>query len=293
MIDGKRSFFHRIVLPVLIVSLSLGGRVVAQGNTNAVTEFKGAVKSATPRGLIVTRDDGTEINVMLPDEAPSLQFIANVKPAFLSKGAFVRFNGTFMANGQATEPIKRVEFFQPVSMKQLNGHQKERFTAGIHVDRHADDGSPIAKALVVGMLVGITDDAIMVQAGKVPLQVPLAADVKLVLNINNLSMVQEGDPVKVSGFYQPPNETLVKADTIMISPTRVYGDGDDAKPKRKTRAELAAERAAEKAAKTQSAKTAEIPARKRRRGGRVVIARANTHSFGTRRRSRIRCRCGR
>ena len=45
----------------------------------------------------------------------------------------------------------------------------------------------------------------MLQTGVRPLQIPLAPQV-FEICYNSLSLAQEGDPVSVSGFYQPPDE---------------------------------------------------------------------------------------
>lgn len=251
---NMKSTSFRSIAFLAVVSVSLFGQTASgQGGSNMVTEFSGTLKSVTRNGLIVTREDGTDVTVMSPDTPTGIQFVADAKPAFLTRGTLVRFTGTFMANGQATQPISRVEAFQPVNLKLVKGHFAERFTPGVHKDRHGEKDAAVAKVSVVGALMGLTDTGIMVQAGKVPVQAPLASDAKLMLNVNNFSLAQAGDPVKVSGFYQPPNETLVKADSILINPTRVYGDVDNSKPKRKTRAEIAAEKAAEKAAMAETA----------------------------------------
>ncbi len=75
----------------------------------------------------------------------------------------------------------------------------------------------------------------MVQAGKTQVRVQLATDAKFELRFNNLSLAQEGDPVSVAGFYQPPDETKVKADRITITTDRVYGEPEEQTPKRRGR----------------------------------------------------------
>lgn len=247
------SAFRFIALLAILSSIFTGRIALGQGGSNMVTEFSGTLKSVTRNGVMVTRDDGTDVTVMSPDTPTGIRFVADAKPAFLTRGTLVRFSGTFMANGQATEPISRVEAFQPVNPKLVKGHVAQQFIPGVHKDRHGEKDATVAKVIVVGALMGLTETGIMVQAGNVSVQAPLASDVKLMLNVNNFSLAQEGDPVKVSGFYQPPNETLVKAESILVNPTRVYGEADDGKPKRKTRAEILAERAAEKAAKADAA----------------------------------------
>jgi hypothetical protein len=61
----------------------------------------------------------------------------------------------------------------------------------------------------------------------------LSPEAKIGLVYNNLSLAQQGDPVTVSGFHQPPDETQVIAENITIRPERVYGEAEE-NPRRRT-----------------------------------------------------------
>ena len=88
---------------------------------------------------------------------------------------------------------------------------------------------------MVGALVALDAAGIMaVQAGNRPVRVQLAPDTEFELRVNNLSFAQEGDAVSVAGFYQPPDETKVKADRVTITTDRVYGEPNIV-PKRASR----------------------------------------------------------
>jgi hypothetical protein len=208
----------------------------AQGGQNMVTEFKGALKSFQRGVLLVTKDDGTEMMVQPPDDVSKFQFVATAKPAFLTRGILVRFSGTFNQAGVPQAPISRVEVFQPITGK-VPGHTRERFIPGVYPERSARNQppQPIAKYDVVGALVGLDASGIMaVQAGKRPVRVQLTPDTTLELRVNNLSLAQEGDAVSVAGFYQPGDETKVKADRVTITTDRIYGEPGD-QPKRAPR----------------------------------------------------------
>ena len=73
-----------------------------------------------------------------------------------------------------------------------------------------------------------------VQAGKRPVRVQLTPDTKLELRVNNLSLAKEGDTVTVAGFYQPADETKVKADRVIITTDRVFGEPDERRPPRRS-----------------------------------------------------------
>ncbi len=206
--------------------------VVGQDGANMVTEFKGKLKSFKRGAVVVTRDDDVEVTVMPPDEASDFVFIAEAKPAFLRQGMLVRFTGTFNPEGVATSPIGMVEIFQPV-MGRVAGHMREKFTPGVH-GAPQEAGAAFAEVGVVGAVVGMDATAMMVQAGQIPVRAPLAQDVKFEIRFNNLSLAQEGDVVNVSGFYNEPDDTKVKAERITIKVDRVYGEAPE-KPVRASR----------------------------------------------------------
>ena len=209
------------------------------GNQNMVTEFKGKLKSFQRGILVVTRDDDTEMMVQLPDDASAFQFVATAKPAFLKRGTMVRFDGTFNQAGVPMSPVKSVEVFQPITGK-VPGHSRQNFIPGVHADRRAANQPPqaVAKYKVVGALMGLDASGIMmVQAGGRPVRVQLAPDATFEIRFNTLTLAQEGDPVSVAGFYQPPDETKVKAERVTITTDRVYGEpvADTRTSRRRTR----------------------------------------------------------
>ncbi len=204
-----------------------------QGGQNMVTQFKGALKSFQRGVLLVTKDDGTEVMVQPPDDMSKFQFVATAKPAFLARGALVRFAGTFNQAGVPQSPVTRVEVFQPMAGK-VPGHLRERFVPGVYADRQSQN-QPIADCKVVGALIALDASGIMaVQAGNRPVRVQLAPDAEFELRVNNLSLAQEGDAVSVAGFYQPPDETRVKADRVTVTTDRIYGEPNNV-PKRTSR----------------------------------------------------------
>jgi hypothetical protein len=228
-------------------------------NANEVTNFKGTLKGIQRGVLSVTREDGTDVFVQPPDEITGFTFVATAKPAFLQRGQMVRFSGAFGPTGIAVAPIDKVEIFQPVPAQRLKGHAREQFLPGVYpADRGAvKQPAAMAKYNVVGALMGVNAAGVMiVQAGKTSLQVPLAQDVTFQLRYNNLNLAQEGDPVSVAGFFQPPDDTKVKAERITITPDRIYGEPTEQPPPRRSRSrrEEAKEKAA--AAKAEAEKAA-------------------------------------
>lgn len=236
--------FDTFLFAVIVVGFFAADASIAQppantptANANMVTEFKGALKSFQRGVMLVSRDDGTEVMVQPPEDLTRFQFIATAKPAFLQRGMLVRFQGTFNQAGVSLSPVTKVELFQPISGK-VAGHARQQYIPGVYPEQH-EQNQPlpaVATCDIVGAVTGLDPSGLLlVQAGKQPVRVQLSPDVTFELRLNNLSLAQEGDPVNVAGFYQPPDDTKVKADRVTITTDRVYGEPTDEPPKRTAR----------------------------------------------------------
>ncbi|MCO8120446.1 hypothetical protein NHH03_01760 [Stieleria sp. TO1_6] len=195
--------------------------------SNEVTNFTGKLKGFQRGLVIVEKDDGTEAMVMPPDQISSFQFVAKASPAFLQRGMLVRLTGNFGPGGVPLEPIAKITLFQQVDLRSIKGRAKDQFTPGIHGDpKPGNPNQPMTgKLTIVGSLIGVTPNGILaLQAGRMPIQVPVNADTELEVRYNNLSLAKEGDKVTVAGFYQAPNENQVKAERITVTTDRVYGE---------------------------------------------------------------------
>ena len=245
LIAPHRSFF---VIGMMLLSTVTATELAAQAPgfgapsttpANEIAEFKGKLKGMRRGVVLVEKEDGTQAMVALPDAITSFQFVAKATPAFLQRGMLVRFSGTFGPTGLPVAPISKVTLFQPVDLRSVQGRAKEQFTPGVHSDANRGNRQPMmtGKLTIVGRLIGLAPGGIMaVQAGKVPVRVPVDQNTQLEVRYNNLTLAQEGDPVSVTGFYQPPNVNQIKADRITVTTDRVYGEykGEaDKKSKRK------------------------------------------------------------
>ncbi|MEM6363861.1 MAG: hypothetical protein AAF745_05500 [Planctomycetota bacterium] len=197
------------------------------GAANEVTEFKGTLKSVRGVMMTVTRDDGTDVLVQLPDDPSSLTLVAKAMPAYLKRGMLVRFDTVIGPSGQPTQPVSKLVVFAPINLNSLPGHRRDPFQPGIHPKDRNQRGKSrfMGPATVVGNLMMVTPQGgLALQIGKQPFQTMVAPDAKIELQINNLSLAKPGDSVKVAGFYQPPVDTRVKGDRITVMPDRVYGE---------------------------------------------------------------------
>lgn len=193
---------------------------------NEITNFNATLKGMRGGLVVVEKEDGTEAFVAPPDLISSFQFVAKATPAFLQRGMLMRFTANFGPGGVPLGPVDKVTLFQPVDQRSLQGHAKQQFTPGVYPDAKPGDRNQAmtGKITIVGRFMGLSPGMLAVQAGKVPVRVPVTDDTQLEVRYNNLLLAQEGDPVTVSGFYQPPNENQVKADRVTITTDRVYGE---------------------------------------------------------------------
>ncbi len=244
LVEGLFNMFRQTVSSVFLSVVALvcfAVPVNGQGlpaASNMVTEFKGKLKGFQRGVLVIERADGKEALVQLPDDLSSFQFVADAKPAFLKRGTMVRFTGEFSPNGTPSSPIDKVEVFQAINGR-VAANMRERFVPGVYPPRGRElQLQPTAKYNIVGGLIGIAPSGMMmVQAGKRQIRVQLAKEAKFEIRFNNLALAQEGDPVSVAGFYQPPDDTKVKADRVTITTERVYGEPVAQTPRRRGRAE--------------------------------------------------------
>lgn len=196
-------------------------------NQGIVINVDGKLKGFEQGLLIVTRDDGSEVLVKPPEDVHQFQFVAEASARFLQQGMLVRFNGSFNKAGVAQSPISNVELFQPINGK-MPGNIRKQYSPGVYVDpadARNPSGNGIAKCDVVGTLMGIDSSGVMsVRAGKVPVQIPLVQNAKFKIRYNNLALAKPGDEISVSGFYNPPDETKIVAQTVTVTTDRVYGE---------------------------------------------------------------------
>jgi len=214
------------------------GGVPGGAPANEVTEFKGKLKGVRGNILTVTREDDVDCLVMFPEELNALEFVAQALPAYLRRGMPIRFATTLGPTGMPLTPVDKLEVIAPVNLKSIANSQKMRYTPGVNsADRHSKPkrGPMTGKVYVVGSLVMLSPNGqLAVQAGNVPVQTMVAPDAKVEIRANSLALAQAGDTVTVAGFYQPPDDTKVKAERIVVTTDRVYGETPP-KPERKSR----------------------------------------------------------
>jgi hypothetical protein len=217
---------------VLPLAPANGQGVASNVTFDTVIEVKGTLKSAQRNSIILTREDGEDVTVMLHEDPTMLKFIAEAKPAFLRPQMLVRVTANLGPGAMPTAPVDRVEIFQPIQAARLPNSVKQNYTVGIHSADHAkpnpQQGFIPGKYTIVGMIAGMDPAGIYISTGgRARIPIPLVQDAKIALLYNNLSLAQPGDPVSVKGFHQPPDETKVIGADISIRPERIFGEAVD------------------------------------------------------------------
>ena len=204
---------------------------------DTVIEFKGKLKDSQRNLMVVTREDGTDVTVKLHDDPTRLRFVADAKLAYLRPQMMARTTVNLGPAGAPVSPADLIELFQPLPPEALAGVAKESFTPGVYSASHEKPNPQLGfvpgNYQVVGMIVGMDNKGIYLNTGRGPMPIPLSPEAKIGLVYHNLSLAQQGDPVTVTGFHQPPDETQVLANSVTIRPDRVYGEAEE-NPRRRT-----------------------------------------------------------
>jgi hypothetical protein len=244
---------------VALALLCLLGQTAAQDLFDTAIEVRGKLKEVRRNIMIVTREDGTDVSVLMDADPTKLLFSAEAGPQAFHPRMLVRVEAMFGPTGQPVMPITTVELFQPFQAAQGRAPRREDYLPGIYPTDNrpqAPGGFQPGSYRVIGSIVGMAAGGIMVNAGQTRLALPIATEAKWLIRYHDLSLAQPGDPVHVVGFHQPPDETQVKAGTIRIEVDRVIGAGVAAteKGKRRTR------RSKEEAPPAAEAPAGEVPA---------------------------------
>ncbi len=242
IISGTQYRAIMLVLLGLTIVCGYGQLLLAEELFDTVIEVRGKLKDVRRNIMTVTRDDGTDVAVMLHEDPTKLVFAAEAKPQWIKPGMLVRVESMFSANGQPPAPLDTVEIFQPFQAR-MSSAQADMYVPGIHsMDRkpaaaNGQQGIEPGKYRIIGSLVGGGAAGIMINANQTQVPIPLTANAKWLIRFNNLTLAEPGDVVHVTGFHQPPNETEVKASNVRIVVDRVFGEvTENPRAKKKSRA---------------------------------------------------------
>jgi hypothetical protein len=217
-------------------------QVFSQDAFDTVINVTGKYKSIRGNILVVTREDGTDVSVMLDPDPTRLVFSATAKPEWIRTGMLVRLESMFGPTGQPPAPVETIELLQPFQASREKPPRGDYYMPGIYsLDNPNGQRPPVFQPgnyRVIGPIIGMNAAGIMVQAGQMQVMIPVAADAKWQIRFHNLSLALPDDPVQVSGFHKPPDETQVKAGDVRVTVERLIGEvAENPRAKRRTRRE--------------------------------------------------------
>jgi hypothetical protein len=224
-------------------------------NADLIKQFDGQLKDVRRGFMVVTGADGVEYQVAFPDEATHLVLFAKANANFMRPGMFVRTRVMFSGQGVAQTSVKKLELISQLPPAAV-GHQGNQYNPGVNpVDPSIRPPQP-GEYFVVGQFRGFANGMVGIQAGKVPLQLPVDPNGTIEIHANELTLAQAGDKVYVEGFYAEAQPTMIKANIVRVTPDRVYGEAVEAKPRKRA----SKEKKAPAAAKSEDAKTEDAAA---------------------------------
>jgi hypothetical protein len=191
----------------------------------------GKFKAARGNEMVVTREDGTDVTIVLDPDPTRLLFSANAKPEWIRTGMLVRLESPFGPTGQPPEPVASIDLLQPFQASREKPPRREYYMPGIYPLDNPNGQQPAGfqpgNYRVIGQIVGMNAVGILVAAGPIQVMIPIAAEAKWQVRYHNLLLAQPDDPVHVTGFHKPPDETLVKAGDVRVTVERMIGEATE------------------------------------------------------------------
>ena len=243
---NKLKHLPRVVTAFIVAGVFLLGLLPvaarSQDAFDTVIEVKGKFKGARGNEMVVTREDGTDVTIVLDPDPTRLLFSANAKPEWIRTGMLVRLESMFGPTGQPPEPVASIDLLQPFQASRDKPPRREYYIPGIYPLDNPAEGQPAGfrpgNYRVIGQIVGMNATGILIAAGPIQVMVPVAADAKWQIRFHNLLLAQPDDPVHVNGFHKPPDETLVKGGDVRVTVERVIGEATESvRGKRRNRRE--------------------------------------------------------
>lgn len=145
----------------------------------------------------VTYKGGTEVQVT-----------GTAVKEFLRPGMFVRFSAALNAKGRSSEEIDLLTIFTPNEQRKLG-----IFREGFAEEEEQDNTT---RYLVAGQLASFKKGRLSVAIGRRKVQVTVAADATIKVDVNDLSLVRPGDKIEVKGHFFKKGAVLGKTVTIEL-----------------------------------------------------------------------------
>jgi hypothetical protein len=195
-----------------------------QNRRNANRErvrLTGSLVDMRPGLLQVKDEEGQAWLVQMPRNLDQVSYVGTAKADWLRPGMWVRFRGSFNARGQMETPLGELSVFTPRRDDRLGLMPEERFGEGLFGDDKPSARGPGAKAeavpySVAGRVAGLSRGKMRVAAGPMPLVVDLPDEVRISIDVADVTLARQGDVVEVQGWSSPMAPYRVMARRVTI-----------------------------------------------------------------------------
>jgi hypothetical protein len=187
-------------------------------NYQDLPEFKakGTIKALAPGFLQVEVSDKEEWIVQVLPGNRGVRFVGSAEPDWLMPGMWVNFTTRFSPKGQALEPVKLLMVFTPGNNRgreegPLQPGVKPLTNPGADVSFAGEKVKPKDDTVlceVTGQIQGLGKGAIAVLAGNVPIQVALADEASISVDLADLRPARVGDKIEVNGRTIAPGQGI-------------------------------------------------------------------------------------
>jgi hypothetical protein len=134
--------------------------------------------------------------IKAPHGQTKISVEGTAEPSFLRPGVNVRFSGTINDKGVLRQRVDKLEIYTP----------KGKASSGLFADGAGEDAKPAKKFAagayeIRGRVSSLKDNHLIVAAGGKKIVGDIAPDVDINARLEDLTHVQPGDKIKVTGYY--------------------------------------------------------------------------------------------
>jgi hypothetical protein len=217
-----RCAFFLLAIVCLLADFSLSHAVAQNPPPPGAEALKatGTIDAVISEQEVRIKVSDSEIWMVEVKPDSKVEVTGTAEPAYLRSGLHVRFEGEMDKKGNLQADIDELEIFTPQGKNGL----------GLFTDS-SPTAKPIAKAApgkyqIRAKVVSLKDHEITLVAGSKKLFGKVAEDCTVKVASEDFMYVQEGDAVKIDGWYNPANKAAagkpgqVSADEVTITLTK-------------------------------------------------------------------------
>ena len=208
-----------------LLATSLATPAWAQNRRNPqreAVELTGTLKDMGPGLLQIEAANGDIWLVQVANRPQEISYVGTAEPDWMRAGLWVRFQShlTFQRKVQADGPVTELTVVTP-SEEQLPGIAPIS-SLGDHLfsdepEQPATNKREPIPCTVVGRIVNLKKNKMTVAAADVALTVEVVDDVRIAVQLAELSVAQAGDQVTIRGWKLPMVPGRAVAHTVLIT----------------------------------------------------------------------------